>query len=85
MSKSKRGYTRRAFMVLGGAAVGASTLTGTARADNHPYQKIHAAIDALKEARDFLQHAKHNFGGHKKEAVEHINGALKHLNLCLDN
>ena len=48
MSKSKRSYTRRAFMVLGGAAVGTVTMAGTANADT-PHKKIHEAIHALKE------------------------------------
>ena len=82
MSKSKRGYTRRAFMVLGGAAVGAATLTETAHA-GEPHKKIHSAISALKEAREYLENAKHDFGGHKKDAIEHINGAIHHLKLCL--
>ena len=48
MTKSKQEYTRRAFMVLGGTAVGSATLTGTAQAGgSHP--KIHNAIRALKE------------------------------------
>ena len=40
MSKSKQGYTRRAFMVLGSAAAGAATLTGTAQAGgSHRFTK----------------------------------------------
>ena len=83
MSKSKRGYTRRAFMVLGGAAVGTSTLTKTAHAAGS-HKKIHEAITALREAREYLEHASHNFGGHRKDAIEHINGAIQHLKRCLD-
>ena len=47
MSKSNRGYTRRAFMVLGGTTVGAATLTGTAQAAG-PHPKIHGAIAHLR-------------------------------------
>jgi hypothetical protein len=70
-------------MVLGGAAVGASTLTGTAHAAGS-HKKIHEAITALREAREYLERAGHDFGGHKKDAIEHINGAIHHLKLCLD-
>lgn len=83
MSKSNRGYTRRAFMVVGGTAVGAATLTGTAHAAT-THKKLHEAITALEAARDYLKSAHHNFGGHKAEAIEHINKSVHHLKLCLD-
>jgi hypothetical protein len=82
MSKSKQGYTRRAFMVLGSAAAGAATLTGTAQAGGS-HKKIHEAISALQAARDYLEHAGHDFGGHRVDAIEHIDGAIHHLKLCL--
>ncbi len=82
MSESKQGYTRRVFMVVGGAAVGAATLTGTAHAANS-HRKIHEAISAIKEAHDYLEHAGHNFGGHRAEAMESCNHAIHHLQACL--
>jgi hypothetical protein len=69
-------------MVLGGTAVGAATMTGTAQAAN-PHPKIHAAISALQEARVYLNNASHNFGGHKKDALEHISSAIHQLKACL--
>ena len=83
MSKSQQGYTRRAFVVLGGAAVGTAALAGTAYAANS-HKKLREAIDALKEARDYLDHAHHDFGGHKREAIEHVDRAIHQLKVCLD-
>jgi hypothetical protein len=82
MSKTKADCTRRAFMVLGGAAVGATALTGTADAAS-THKKLHEAISALKEAREYLDHTPHNFGGHKAEAMEHVGRAIHHLQLCV--
>jgi hypothetical protein len=69
-------------MVLGSAAVGAATLTGTAHAAE-AHKKIHEAIAALREAREYLEHASHNFGGHRKEAIESINTSIDRLKVCL--
>jgi hypothetical protein len=69
-------------MVLGGTAVGAATLTGTAQAAGS-HKKLHEAIAALREAREYLEHAGHNFGGHKVEAIEHVDKAIHHLRLCV--
>ncbi|MEI8371591.1 MAG: hypothetical protein WCJ35_02030 [Planctomycetota bacterium] len=82
MSKSKSGYTRRAFMVLGGAAVGSATMTGIAQAA-HSHPKIVAAISALEEVHAYLKTASHHFGGHKKEAMGDVNKAIRQLRLCL--
>jgi hypothetical protein len=80
MSKSKRGYTRRAFIVLGGAAAASATIVGTAQAGHHP--KLVVAITALEEAHAYMRAASHDFGGHRKEAMEHVERTLEHLRLC---
>jgi hypothetical protein len=49
----------------------------------HPHTKIHAAIDALQSARDELEHAAHDFGGHRVDAIKAIDEALKQLRLAL--
>jgi hypothetical protein len=40
----------------------------------HP--QIHAAIEHLREAKSNLEHAAHDFGGHRAKALEHVNEAL---------
>jgi outer membrane murein-binding lipoprotein Lpp len=68
-------------MVLGSAAVGTATLSGTAQAGSHP--KIASAIAALEEAREYLRQAKHTFGGNKKDAIAHLGRAIDSLKTCM--
>ena len=50
--------------------------------EHHP--KVHAAIEALKDAREELDKAGHDFGGHKKESIEAIDRAIHQLELARD-
>jgi hypothetical protein len=69
------------LLAAGAASLGALGLTpGTARAD-HP--RIKAAIGGLTDAREYLRAAPNMFGGHKKAAIEAINGAIAELEQCL--
>jgi hypothetical protein len=45
--------------------------------EQHPH--IRAAIRELREARKELETAAHDFGGHKKEAIEAVDNAIKQL------
>ena len=47
----------------------------------HP--EINHAIDALDKARWHLQHAAHDFGGHRVEAIGAIDAALNQLHMAL--
>lgn len=49
--------------------------------EHHP--RIRAAIHELREAKRELEKADHDFGGHKKEAIEAVNHAIKQLELAL--
>jgi len=49
--------------------------------EQHPH--IRAAIQELREAKQELQTAAHDFGGHRKEALESVDNAIKQLNLAL--
>jgi hypothetical protein len=53
----------------------------TARSLNYP--KIRAAISSLEAARAELERAEGDFGGHKKDAVDSIDNALKQMRLAL--
>jgi hypothetical protein len=55
-------------------------ITSTARAD-HP--EIHGAIEALQKAKFRLQHADHDFGGHRAAALQSVDAALEQLRLAL--
>jgi hypothetical protein len=48
-----------------------------------PHPEIQAAIDSLQHARDHLHEARHDFGGHREDAIKAIDGALHQLNICM--
>ena len=48
-----------------------------------PHPEIRAAISALERAKAHLQHAAHDFGGHRVEAIGAIDRALEQLRLAL--
>jgi hypothetical protein len=75
---------RRSALTLGAAALAGAVaypLTSpTASADeHHRYMRIHEAAVALRAAREEIENAGHDFGGRRREAVEAINKALRHL------
>jgi hypothetical protein len=49
--------------------------------ERHPH--IRAAIRELREAKKELEHAAHDFGGHRVEAIEAVNVAIKQLEKAL--
>lgn len=51
------------------------------RTERHP--AIHRAIMALEDAKRDLQHANHDFGGHRKAALEECDKAIAELRLAL--
>lgn len=58
--------------------------SGTAAADpdeRHP--QIRAALASLRNAREHLNHAAHDFGGHRVEAIKAIDEAIRQLEVCL--
>jgi len=48
-----------------------------------PHPQIRAAMRALENAKDHLQHAAHDFGGHRVEAIRAIDDAHRQLEMCL--
>jgi hypothetical protein len=56
----------------------------TRRAERESHPRIANAIHALQAARDELQAAPHDFGGHKAAAIEACDNALKELKQALD-
>lgn len=51
--------------------------------ERHPH--IRHALKALREARKELKEAAHDFNGHRKEALEAVDGAIKQLDLAMKN
>ncbi len=71
-------------LVLG---IGAMALPAAAqppiKTEGHP--RIREAIHALKNAAEELREAAHDFGGHRKEALEAVEAARRQLKLCLEH
>ena len=71
------------------AANGAPTPTPAAKPalaapvppERHP--KIREAIASLRASREDLEHAAHDFGGHRVDAMHAIDEAIKQLEICL--
>lgn len=70
--------------LLIGALLSASVVTFAGqRGERALHPRIAKAIEALKDARAYLQEAPHDFGGHKAEAIRATDEAIKQLNLAL--
>ena len=50
--------------------------------EKHP--EIEAAMTHLKEAKQNLEHANHDFGGHRVTALKHVNEALEECRQALE-
>ena len=49
--------------------------------EQHPH--IRAALQELRDAKQELQTAAHDFGGHRVEAVQAVDNAIKQLQIAL--
>jgi hypothetical protein len=49
-----------------------------------PHPEIRAAIESLRHAREHLEHAAHDFGGHRVDAIKSIDEAIHQLQVCLE-
>lgn len=66
------------------AAPATSALPAAATATPaEPHPEIREALGSLRHAKEHLEHAAHDFGGHRVEAVEAINRAIQQLEICL--
>ncbi len=50
-------------------------------AERHP--EIREALGALRRAKEHMEHAAHDYGGHRVETIEATNRAIQQLELCL--
>jgi hypothetical protein len=48
-----------------------------------PHPQIREALGALRRAKEHMEHAAHDFGGHRVEAIEATNKAIEQLEICL--
>jgi len=66
-----------------GIVLSAGVFTLTAQNERAMHPRLAAAIEALKDARSYLQQAPHDFGGHKAAAIQATDNAIRQLNLAL--
>lgn len=59
------------------------TAPAVAKVYPEPHPEINAAIRALERAKNHLQKAAHDFGGHRVEAIQAIDAALNQLRQAL--
>src|ERR1017187_8199352 len=48
-----------------------------------PHPEIREALASLRRAKDHLEHAAHDFGGHRVEAIKATDEAIRQLQDCL--
>jgi hypothetical protein len=57
--------------------------TTAARQRREPHPEIRKAITALERAKSDMQHASHDFGGHRVNAIAACDRAIEQLRLAL--
>lgn len=57
--------------------------TAAARERREPHPEIRKAITALERAKSAMQHASHDFGGHRVNAIAACDRAIEQLRLAL--
>lgn len=57
--------------------------TPTAATPAEPHPQIREALEALRRAKPHMEHAAHDFGGHRVEALKATDEAIRQLELCL--
>ena len=73
--------TRRAAITVSTIA-GLVATAGVAEAQEYP--RMRAALRALEDAKAELRGARHDFGGHRDEAIRACDRAIEQLRLAAD-
>lgn len=63
------------------ASANAAPTAAAAAEEHHP--QIQEAIGALRHAKEHMEHAAHDFGGHRGEALRATDEAIRQLEICL--
>jgi hypothetical protein len=48
-----------------------------------PHPEIRDALEALRKAKFRMEHAAHDFGGHREDAIKATDEAIRQLQICL--
>jgi len=49
-----------------------------------PHPRVEHAIEALRSAREHMEHAEGAFHGHRDRAIEHIDQAIHEAEICMN-
>lgn len=63
------------------AAAQPNAAAANAVPEEHP--EIREALSALRRAKDHMEHAAHDFGGHRVDALHATDEAIRQLDICL--
>jgi len=69
--------------IILGVLLSAGMWTLRAQNERAMHPRIARAIEALRDARAYMQAAPHDFGGHKAEAIRATDEAIRQLNFAL--
>jgi hypothetical protein len=47
-----------------------------------PHPRVHEAIEAMRNAREHMEHAEGEFHGHRAKAIEHLDAAIHEAEMC---
>lgn len=88
MSARFQGFARLAAVAVLAASAGAGTMylsAGEAGAENQPHMR--AALNSLQTAKNQLQAATADKGGHRAKAIDLVNAAIAEVNrgIAFDN
>jgi hypothetical protein len=64
-------------------AAAATAKSGQPAAAREAHPEIRQAIASLRRAKEHMEHAAHDFGGHRMEAIQATDAALHQLEECL--
>jgi hypothetical protein len=71
------------FGIIAGAVLTAGLWTLSAQPERLMHPRIAKAIEALRDARAYMEQAPHDFGGHKADAIRATDEAIRQLNFAL--
>ena len=64
-------------------AASALPATPAAATPAEPHPQIREALEAMRRAKAHMEHAAHDFGGHRVEALKATDEAIRQLEICL--
>ena len=65
------------------SAANTQPATTAAATPAEPHPQIKEALGALRRAKEHMEHAAHDFGGHRVEALKATDEAIRQLEICL--